>query len=462
MTQPVCIADSLADLDHKVAALERGLVQYQHGVSSWTSDALARVTRNVGSLELMGKDLAHRETSMHKDRAEIERQHAQAVEVKKACETRERELNELAELLAQAQRDAATQEKKLRAEFEQKRRELEAAELSLSEKMSQSEGLRASSETLAREVEVDSQRLQESRAQWERACAEQQVKFEAQTKELQRQSEEVHAKVEHCAQEDDCLRTLAQQFDERKNQLESRETDLAAREKDLVDRERGLCDAQAAYGVRECRLEESLQQMEADRAELAAARETFEAQRAAAQILLEHEQGQLHVKLENACQREHELQNERTAIERSKEEFERRLLQAGEREGDLVAHQAKLETALASIQNDRLAVQTARTMADEVAQARSDELAKSRQEVDALRAEIAGLRHAQDDLQKDLREACDSAQREAAAAGIARGELQVAAAQAESSKVAATESAQSEYQQKLQKAEAAIAEIRAE
>ncbi len=560
MTEPLRIDDALADLDSKVAALELGLVQYQHGVSSWTSQALTQVTKSVGSVELMGKELTHRETLIHNDRTEIERQHAEAVEMKKACENRQKELNELAELLAQAERDAAVKEKKLREELEQQRADLEKTELSLSGKCSQADSMQESHKKRTQEIEIEAQRQQKNRVQWERECAEQQAKLDAQTKELECQNKHLQERVDHCKKEGEQVRSLAGQLEERKNQLEHQEADLAAREADLVDRERSHSEIQAAYGVRECRLDESQQQMESDRAEsktrkeqlekhqtqldrqaqeqkvrdrellaqseqlareaahsekkriataelearcqalekslaadrlkfekenlalesqrerlhtletslqtdrteLTAAREAYDAQIAASQIKLVHEQDQLQVKIGDASQRENELHNARTAMERLKEEFERRIAQAGDREAGLVAQQAKLETALTGIQNDRLAVQKARSMADEVAQARSDELAKSRQEVDALRAEIASLRHSYDDLQHVLQDARDAAQRETAAAETARRELQVAAAQAESSTVAATESALSAYQQQLEKAETAMTGIRAE
>jgi|CXWL01.1.fsa_nt_gi chromosome segregation ATPase len=560
MTKPLCIDDALADLDGKVAALERCLVQYQHGVSSWTSQAISQVTRNAGSVELMGKELEQRETSVRNDRTEIERQHAEAVELKKACEDRQRELNELAELLAQAQRDSAVKEKKLRAELGQKQADLETAGQALSEKVSQADSMRESNEKRIKELECEAKRQQENRVQWERGCTELKTTLDARTKESECRDAQLQEKAEHCEEEEERLHILARQFEEQKSQLENQARGLVARETDLVDRERALSETQAAYGVRECRFDESQQQMESeraetnkrkeqlekqqaqldrqaqeqkarerelsaqserlakdkaqvekariaagelearcraqekslatdrsklekekvalesqrdhlhsleaslqtDRAELVAARETFDAQTAAKQIQLVHEQDQLQVKLGHASQHENELHNEHTVIERLKEEFERRIAQTGDREADLVAQQAKLEAALASIQDDRLAVQKARSMADEVAQARSDELAKSRQEVDVLRAEIAELRNSQDDLQRVLRDSRDATQREAAAAETARRESQVAAAQAESSKMAATESALSEYQQQIQKAEAATAGIRAE
>jgi chromosome segregation ATPase len=436
MTEPLRIDDALTDLDTKVAALERGLVQYQKGVTSWTNEALARVTKNVGAAERMGKELAHREALIHKDRGEIERQHAEAVDLKNACENRQRELNELSELLAQAQRDVAAREQKLSAEFEQKKRTLEAADAASTEKKSQADSLHESLEKRARDIEIETQRLQQNRAQWQRDCAEQQEKLDVRATQLDEKSGNFEKDNER-------LCSLARQCEEQKTQSEDRERELAAREADLIDRERTLSDTQAAHGVRECRLEESQQQIEAervecrklkeqlkkqqsqlerqvqeqkaregelaaqseqiakqsaqiekeriataelearcqaneksleagrslleaekfelenrlehvhtletslqtDRAELAAARETFDAQMGAARIQLDHEQDQLRAKLEQAGQQERELRTERTTMERLKEEFERRIAQAGNREADFVAQQAKLEAA---------------------------------------------------------------------------------------------------------------------
>jgi predicted nucleic acid-binding Zn-ribbon protein len=81
-------------------------------------------------------------------------------------------------------------------------------------------------------------------------------------------------------------------------------------------------------------------------------------------------------------------------------------------------------------------------------------------EVDALRTEIAELRHSQDDLQQTLR----NVQETAHALSCHRKqtpELQIASAQSESAKMA-TESALSEYQKQLQQAEATMAAMRAE
>ena len=198
--------------------------------------------------------------------------------------------------------------------------------------------------------------------------------------------------------------------------------------------------------------------LQRQREELSAARDAFDAKAADARAQLARQQEHLKLRLEQVRQREDEVQKEQLTIERVKEDCERRVTQAREREAGLVAQQSKLEAALTAIQDDRLAVENARSMADEVAQARSDELARSRAEVDSLRMEIMELRQTQAALQNSL----DELRQAKAAVETVVEETRAQAAATDSARRAAIEEAKCEQEQNIQKSAAEVAEIRRE
>lgn len=543
IAQAECAAELMSDLDSKIDALERGLHEYEVGLAAWTDGVLRKVDHQADDVEqrlqARARELDERTTALECAIAGWDHRQTEMVERQSGIEVRERELKELAELLAQAERDANAREQSVKNRLQQGEAGLREREQTLAEELAQVEECKASIARQSSDLEHGREELDAAIKRSEDECAARRAELDT----ARTDAEQLLARLE-----------------EQTRQLESRESELAVRERDLIERDRNLSKTQEACRTREGEIddrltilqrerdalqrqrteidavvqtiasrEEELEQtarkltervsdlarredsfketrrnaetlvadyrqrelaltaginnieeraaeldrkqdklnaaeaaLRTERVELDAAGESFEAETAAKRM----EQGRTE---EELSERRAELDRDRAAHEsavvnlsRRNEELDRRTKALSDREADLATQQSRLEVALDNIKNDRLAVQKARAVADDVAQSRSEELTRVRAEGDALRGEIASLRENTERLERELREAQDAAERETNTARKAQCELKTFSAQSESAKTAAIESLEAERQRELSEARSALQELRFE
>src|SRR5262249_10604995 len=153
----------------------------------------------------------------------------------------------------------------------------QAAEAALAKKAAEAGTIQQSLDQRTQKIEAETRKQQEARTQSERACAEQQAKLDALSKQLEAQQSQLKDRAAACEKESERLRAVSRQCEEQNSQQDKQGAELSVREQDLVDRERTVSEAQAAAKVRECKLQESLQQLENERTQQKALTEQLEA-----------------------------------------------------------------------------------------------------------------------------------------------------------------------------------------
>lgn len=455
-------AGLLSDLDSKIDALERGLHEYQVGLTAWTDGVLSKVDHQADSidqrLQSRARELDERTAALECAIADWDRRRIEIAEHQSAIEIRERESKDLADLLAQAERDATAREKSSNARFEQREVKLSEREQTLAKGLAETEERNASIARQSADMERSREELHAAIKRSEDECAARRAEVDAACTEAEERRAQIERQAQQVSAAEDALRRIEQglaereqalrqrsaqcdqllqaadqekhrlesvriRLEEQTRQLEAQESELAARERDLIERDRSLSEAQEACRAREGEMDDRIAILQRDRAA--------------------HEAVVLNLSRRNV-------------------ELDRRAKSLSEREADLAAQQSRLEAALDNFKNDRVAVQKARAVADDVAQSRSEELTRVRAEGDALRGEIASLREGAERLERELRAAQDAAERESNNARQAQCELKTFTAQSESAKAAAFESLEAERRSELIEARSALHELRIE